>query len=497
MGGLGLKLLRICAASFVGSAGIQPQLFGPENASLPFPAWSGGLDILSADPPIFLLRGFISGGEAERLLRDYELELIPEFVRSANDTSAPAFQRCVRRFPASFCESVPAAGDRCDFQTDRRVYASQAMVKVHERVASTVGVAEDHVEEAWLFHWDKNRRGQDLHMDTYHHFQFPPRIATVLVRLRDDPVGVAFPLAKWPAAHALAEDENLVEKLTKEGNELPWRGSGTGRSFKSLGYLDEAFAEVCRKAPLRLRKGDALLYYHLLGDSKVNMRSVHASCATETADAAKIFMAKFVRGGSLLGPYDSLRTPPVPSELRAWMDWRQERSGLDTAAIWIDGADHGLLDPTFCQQQKKPWFVRPAHVPGGLPVLFCGEPREMEYVRRMPGESFEIHVVIANTGTRPWPPGTVLSLRDGHTMGGPVGLRLQEVPVGSTVPLALQLQAPSEPGTKAYSIWSLADGERVPFGALLWVDAAVAENEEDNSAAPGASETLPDYPRGA
>ena len=64
------------------------------------------------------------------------------------------------------------------------------------------------------------------------------------------------------------------------------------------------------------------------------------------------------------------------------------------------------------------------------------------------------------------------------------------------MPLALRLQAPEEPGKKArlalatlsaaeplrhvaalcqaYSIWSLADGDRVPFGALLWVDAAAS-----------------------
>eukprot|EP00439_Symbiodinium_sp_Y106_P066345 s1840_g10.t2 len=494
MGAQGWRIFVAAAAHLVAADRIQ--LFGPENASLPFPTWSGGLDLLSTDPPIFLLRGFVSSGEAERLLRDYEVELIPEFVRHVNDTSSPAFQRCMRRFPSSFCESTPAAGDHCDFQSDRRVFASQAMVNVHERIASTVGVLEDQVEEAWLFNWDTSRRGQDLHMDTYHHFQFPVRIATVLVRLRDDPVGVAFPLAKWPAAHALAEDETLIKKLSHEGNELPWRGSGTGRNFKSLGFLDEALAEVCRKAPLRLRQktqgagGDALLYYHLLGDSKVNMRSIHASCTTESADSPKIFMAKFVRGGSLLGPYGSLRTPPVPSELRAWMDWRQERSGLDTAAVWIDGTDHGLLDPSACRQHKKPWFVRPASIAGGPPVLSCGEPAETEYVKRRPGEAFEVHIVIANTGSRPWPPGTVLSLRDGHTMGGPAGLRLQEVPVGSTVPIALQLRAPEEPGAKAYSIWSLADGERVPFGALLWIDAAVVGNEEDISLVPDDSKRL-------
>ncbi|CAE7211992.1 ANKRD52 [Symbiodinium sp. CCMP2592] len=477
----------------------------------------------------------------------------------------------MRRFPASFCESTPAAGDRCDFQSDRRVFASQAMVNVHERIASTVGVREDQVEEAWLFNWDKSRRGQDLHMDTYHHFQFPVRVATVLVRLRDDPVGVAFPLAKWPAAHALAEDETLIEKLSHEGNELPWRGSGTGRNFKSLGFLDEALAEVCRKAPLRLRQktqgaeGDALLYYHLLGDSKVNMRSIHASCTTESADTPKIFMAKFVRGGSLLGPYGSLRTPPVPSELR-WTGgksavvWTQlpcgstgqtmacrapgpsessgHRQDTTTATLckgWIpvlagsvsaeygrredrnvcSGSLEGTSSPglfdrpaslavhQLCPAESQPqreqilrWVFASGHVPGSREEPAETEPNAQQltgahwYVQRRPGEDFEVHVVIANTGSRPWPPGTVLSLRDGHTMGGPAGLRLQEVPVGSTLRIALPLRAPEEPGAKAYSIWSLADGERVPFGALLWIDAAVVGNEEDISVVPDDSKRL-------
>ena len=55
----------------------------------------------------------------------------------------------------------------------------------------------------------------------------------VLIRLRDDPVGIAFPLARWPGHHALAEDLELIDSLQREGNSLPWRGNGRGRSFTS------------------------------------------------------------------------------------------------------------------------------------------------------------------------------------------------------------------------------------------------------------------------
>ncbi|CAJ1454228.1 unnamed protein product [Effrenium voratum] len=198
------------------------------------------------------------------------------------------------------------------------------------------------------------------------------------------------------------------------------------------------------------------------------MRSMHASCGTAMADTSKIFMAKFVRAGSLLSAHGSLRTPELLAEMRAWMDERQRSSGLDSAAIWLDGDDHGVLDPSSCGQ-LSPWFVRPSVALGAAPDLLCQVPEVFQ--ERKPGEVFEIHILIGNTGERPWPAGTVLSLRDGDPMGGPAGLRLQEVPPGSTVPLALSLQAPLE--GKAYSVWSLADGDRVPFGTLIWVDAAV------------------------
>ena len=114
------RRLRLSVSCLLSAA----RLFGPENASLAFPAWSvsqdaacrkctnmsrplgaaewcqrsGGLEVLSSDPPIFLLcsrhgmwmhgrgteprterRGFVSGGEAERLQRDY---VAPPSIRS-------------------------------------------------------------------------------------------------------------------------------------------------------------------------------------------------------------------------------------------------------------------------------------------------------------------------------------------------------------------------------------------------------------------------------
>ncbi|CAK9077012.1 Protein MEI2-like 4 (OML4) (MEI2-like protein 4), partial [Durusdinium trenchii] len=344
-----------------------------------------------------------------------------------------------------------------------------------------LSVTRDHIEEAWLFNWDRTRRGQALHLDNFHHFQFPKRVATVIVRLRDDPVGIGFPLATWPGMHELAQDDELVAKLNEEGNTLPWRGNGQGRSFKSHGYLDEAFQEVCRDAPLKLRQGDGLLYYHLRQNGEVNLRSMHGSCSTEDASEPKIFMAKFVRGGSLLSTFGSLRTPELLAELRAWMDTRQRESGLDAAAIWMSGTEHGLLEPTGCQKQPRtlgsPWFVRP-EADAKNPTMLCAPPSQFQ--RRRAGEVFEIHIMIGNTGAQPWPSNTVLSLRDGDPMGGPAGLRLPEVPVGSTVPLSWQLTAP-ESG-KVFSVWSLADGDRAPFGPLLWVDAVIEEQEKSSSA---------------
>eukprot|EP00435_Cladocopium_sp_Y103_P047497 s2212_g14.t1 len=152
-----MQVLRLLLL-LLGLTAAVPRLFGADGEALPFPSWQDA-ELLAEDPPIFLLRNFLSSFEAERLLRDYDVELIPDFVRYANDSSSPANARCMQRFPASFCQSVPEAGDHCDFQSDRRVFASQVMVNVHQRIGSTLGVPEDQIEEAWLFNWDKTRRG--------------------------------------------------------------------------------------------------------------------------------------------------------------------------------------------------------------------------------------------------------------------------------------------------------------------------------------------------
>ncbi|CAJ1438196.1 unnamed protein product, partial [Effrenium voratum] len=91
-------------------------LLGTALAQRPTPRWHGGVEVLAQDPPIFLLRNFMSSAEAERLMLDYDVELIPEFVSHANSSGSPVQDRCLQRFPASFCSSVPAEGhvpDEC------------------------------------------------------------------------------------------------------------------------------------------------------------------------------------------------------------------------------------------------------------------------------------------------------------------------------------------------------------------------------------------------
>eukprot|EP00434_Breviolum_minutum_P026158 symbB.v1.2.023125.t1/scaffold2096.1/size89696/4 len=177
---------------------------------------------------------------------------------------------------------------------------------------------------------------------------------------------------------------------------------------------------------------------------------MHGSCKTETSEDPKIFMAKFIRGSSLLGTYDSLRTPELPAEMRAWMDAQQVKSGLDAAVLWTLETDYGVLDPSDCGAAKHPWFIRPSEVSGISPELVCKAPRKNEFQKRQPGEVFEMHFLVGNTGSRPWPPETVLSLRDGDPMGGPVGVKIPEVPPGNTVRLSLRLEAP--PNGKAFLV---------------------------------------------
>ena len=91
------------------------------------------------------------------------------------------------------------------------------------------------------------------------------------------------------------------------------------------------------------------------------------------------------------GPYGSLRTPPVPSELRAWccpepvpfcclglgqkklvrMDWRQERSGLDTGRS---------------PRETCPWPLPATVTSASLPQLPCGSTGQT-MACRAPGHS--------------------------------------------------------------------------------------------------------------
>ncbi|CAE8600089.1 unnamed protein product, partial [Polarella glacialis] len=208
------------------------------------------------------------------------------------------------------------------------------------------------------------------------------------------------------------------------------------------------------------------------GQGQVDIRALHASCPTEVFSEPKMFVAKFVRGGSMLAEHQTLRTAHNLQDLRRWIDARSA-SGLSADVILDDGVEQRLLDPSSCPRASWPWFVRLGGK-GAEPTLACGLVDEAAWSPRLAGQAFEVSFWLANTGSRPWPKGTVLSLRDGESMGfGAAGGAFgQEVPVGTIIPLTMQFVGPA---SGAYAVWSLADPDRQPFGALLWIDARAAE----------------------
>ncbi|CAE8636785.1 unnamed protein product [Polarella glacialis] len=445
------------------------------------PIWRGGVELLSEAPPIYLLRGLLSGAEAERLLTDYDVELLPEFTRSAMNSSSPAFKRCLQRFPKEACASVSAG----EIQTDPELYNSQVMAEVQHRVAGFAKSPQENVEATWLFNREAAHQGLGLHLDNHHHFMFPRRAATVVVALRQDPIGFAFPLAKLRAgSHPLAEDGEFVSKLQAEARLLPFRGNSARQSLNS-GSLQEALRSICRSSkqqqqhhqpsPIRLRQGDALLYYNLDADGEVDIRALHSSCLAASPDSRQFFMANFVRTSSLLNLHRSVRTPHPIVEMHSWIGARRADNGLDAGAVWVQGEELGVLDGVDCPPSALLSMVRPGSAPGEQPALLCRLPQSSEFVVLQPGEAFEVQMHLGNVGRKPWPEGSVLSLRGGQALGAPAGIRVpQQVPVGSTVNLVLDLTAPEQPGTRAHAVWSLADALHVPFGVLLWVDLAVA-----------------------
>lgn len=481
-------VLALLAAVTSGTRGLP----GEAGATLPPPQWRGGVEVLSEEPPIFVLRGFVTQEEAEQLVVDYDVEHLPEYDVHDNSTSPSAFARCARLFPEEECALV-RPGKTCEFLEDPGRFHSPTMAELHSRVAGAVGVPEDNVEAAWFFNW-WHREGQGLHLDNYHHFIYPRRIATLLTRLRPDPVGIAFPLARLREhPHSLADDEELVRRLQEEANTLPFKGSGFGRHLVD-GPVREAYLDLCRDAPIRLDRGDALLYYHLDGRGAVDVRAMHASCPTEGAQEPKLFISKFIRASSMPVAHGSLRTAHVVSDLRAWIAWQRQVRGLDAAVATLR-TQPDQKDPVAvalygakCSQGSRTvgpgeLLIRPnsftaAEVLCEVPVAPAG------YTSRAAGERFEVKFILLNNGERPWPEGTTLAVRHGDVMGShAAGIRFPELPVGAVLQLTLPFTAPASPGSQQDAVWSLADPDHRPFGVLMWVDAVVPSVQAESATA--------------
>jgi hypothetical protein len=79
-----------------------------------------------------------------------------------------------------------------------------------------------------------------------------------------------------------------------------------------------------------------------------------------------------------------------------------------------------------------------------------------------PGDSFTKVWRMRSDGSAPWPPGTTWAFVSGAQLGAPDSVPVPETPLGGTADVAVQMQAPTTPGTyRGY--WQM----RVPSGDWL------------------------------
>lgn len=466
------KILFLSLASAFETDG----LYGPDGVPLSRPQWGGQVEQLSEEPPMYILRGFISTRETDSVIADYDV-FTPESDRQVNGTlDLTHFHRCSLKFPAKHCASDQASGDKGDFHEDPARFHSATMTVINRRIAAVLGVERDQIEAAWLFHWWQ-RQTQALHLDNYHHFVYPLRVASVIMRLRDDPVGTAFPLARTRSPHSISDNDRLVSRIANDANKFPFRGSGAGRMY-SKGEIYDAFLEVCASSPIKLGQGDALLYYHLDGKGAIDVRALHASCPTSVSPDPKMSLVKFVRATSLAETHGSIRTPPMEQDLFSWINSHGVDGPRASVGV-IQQSEHNeelkMIDNSDCRGGASPfWAIR-------LDVndvsVMCETPSEDQYAPRESGDRFTVKIAFANTGYDAWPSGIYLAVRGGDPMGMSPAM-FPPIEAGEVMSMVLNFHIPEEPGRKLFGVFTLADGDRKPFGPLMWIDAHVQTRKE-------------------
>ena len=135
-----------------------------------------------------------------------------------------------------------------------------------------------------------------------------------------------------------------------------------------------------------------------------------------------------------------------------------------------------------------PWSDHCRQRPEGLDAAFVSFRRSPGGPNLIAASPFCSTWRVSNTGTRPWPPGTMLAHVGGALLSAPTQVPVSSIAPGGMVDITLQLTAPPEEGHYT-TYWQLVTPDGCPFGAVLYASFFVGATQDTPQ--PTASPALP------
>jgi len=223
--------------------------------------------VLSAvKPKAYLFRNFLSVEECDHLMKLAKAELAPSTVVGAGGTSVPS---TIRTSAGMFLRKA----------------ADKTLENIEYRIAAASGTPEPNGEGMQILRYDVGQK-YDPHFDYFHDAVNPSpkrggqRMATMLIYLENTEEGGETIFPRGTRAETF--------DLTEEGNPHEW--------------------SECTKhgLPVKSVKGDALLFWSLTDDYKLDMGSLHGACPV--VKGQKWTAVKWIR----VAKFDGMFTSPLP-----------------------------------------------------------------------------------------------------------------------------------------------------------------------------------------
>ena len=223
--------------------------------------------VLSAvKPKAYLFRNFLSAEECDHLMKLAKAELAPSTVVGAGGTSVPS---TIRTSAGMFLRKA----------------ADKTLENIEYRIAAASGTPEPNGEGMQILRYDVGQK-YDPHFDYFHDAVNPSpkrggqRMATMLIYLENTEEGGETIFPRGTRAETF--------DLTEEGNPHEW--------------------SECTKhgLPVKSVKGDALLFWSLTDDYKLDMGSLHGACPV--VKGQKWTAVKWIR----VAKFDGMFTSPLP-----------------------------------------------------------------------------------------------------------------------------------------------------------------------------------------